>query len=141
MCSCGVVFILVMRYLDSNHTGNPVVLFNPLISDQTICVGVIQTIHQDSNHTPNPAGFIQTIFVCLKPLAGLTQTIPTKILYHSAIPPDKARQHRTSPYIPTCRILHHRFSTGSIPQRTLYCIQTGNCGTFLLVVMHPTYFT
>ena len=107
----------------SNHMRNPVVLFKPLTSDQAISVGVIQTIHQDSNH------------ICL------SQTIPTKILYHSAIPPDKTRQHQTSPYIPTCHILHHRFSTGSIPLRTLYCIQTGNCGTFLLVVMHPTYFT
>ena len=68
---------------DSNHTGNPVVLFRPLNSDQTICVGVIQTIRQDLNHTPNPPSFIQTISVCLKPLGGLTQTIPTKILYHS----------------------------------------------------------
>ena len=50
---------------------------------QTIRVGVIQTIHQDSNHTPNLAGVIQTIFVCFKPLGGLTRTIPTKILYHS----------------------------------------------------------
>ena len=59
--------------------GNPVVLFKPLTWDQTICVGVIQTIHQDSNHLPNPAGLIQTIFVCLKPLGGFTRTIPTNI--------------------------------------------------------------
>ena len=41
-------------------------------------------IHRYSNHTSNPAGVIQTIFVCLKLLGGLTRTIPTKILYHSA---------------------------------------------------------
>ena len=62
---------------------NPVVLFKTLTSDETISVGVIQTIHQGSNHTPNPAGSSQAIFVCLKPLGGLTQTIPTNILYHS----------------------------------------------------------
>ena len=45
--------------------------------------GVIQTKDWVSNHTVNPAGFIQTIFVCLKPWDEVSQTILTKILYHS----------------------------------------------------------
>ena len=77
---------------DSNHTGNPVVLFEPLTSDQTICVGVFQTIHQDSYHIPNPAGVIQTITICL------SQTIPTKILYHG-VPLGRKKVSSVSIYI------------------------------------------
>ena len=62
------------------------VLSKPLISYSNHMVnllGVIQTTDWGSNHTVDPAGVIQTIFMCLKLCNKVSQTILTKILYHS----------------------------------------------------------